>query len=394
MTRQKIASSTILLLALVLISLNLRPALTSIAPVMEQIVSELNLSRATAGLVTTIPVLLMGLLAPLAPMLASKWTQERVLAGAMACLAVSLAIRAFSHYGFAWLLLSAVGAGVAIALAGPLLSGFIKQHFAYRMGSTLAIYSVSLTVGASLAVGLSIPLTSIMGGHWDWGLASWGILAFVTFVVLCVFLPKSAQKPKQSAQHESLPWHSRRAWLLTAFFAAQSGVFYTLATWLVAHFEQSGLTVIQASFYVSLFMSFGIIGAFILPLLASKLNNRRWLIAAVTCSSTMMILSVAWQPTQFTWLVVSLLGASTAGTFSLALSLPVLESDTPAKASSLSSMMSSFGYIIGGTTPSLIGMARDMTHSFELPLTLLAGLSATMIVIALVLPGPPPRNES
>ena len=53
-----------MLLTLMLAALNLRPALTSVAPLMERIIAELNLSGATAGLVTTIPVLLMGLLAP------------------------------------------------------------------------------------------------------------------------------------------------------------------------------------------------------------------------------------------------------------------------------------------------------------------------------------------
>lgn len=389
MTGERAARSGALLLALVLISLNLRPALTSVAPLMERIVADLSLSRATAGLVTTIPVLLMGLLAPLAPAMAARWTQERVLAGVLALLTVALFVRTFSEQSAIWLLLSAFGAGVAIALAGPLMSSFIKQHFARRIGAVIAAYSVSLTAGASLAVVLTLPLSAALGGRWGWALASWALLALLALLVWCWVVPMPARQANSIVRSEPLPLRSRRAWLLTAFFAAQSGVFYTLATWLVAHYEQTGIPVLRASGYASLFMSFGIVGAFLLPLLASRVRNRRWLIAAVTSCSTLAILLIAWWPEWLPWLVTSVLGVTTAGTFALALALPVLETNTPAESSSLTSMMSSAGYLLGGGVPSLIGIGRDLTASYALPFTLLAGLSASMVVIALILPVAP-----
>jgi CP family cyanate transporter-like MFS transporter len=54
---------TLLLLGLVLVALNLRPALTSGSPVLESIRQDLGLSRAAAGLLTTIPTLCMGVFA-------------------------------------------------------------------------------------------------------------------------------------------------------------------------------------------------------------------------------------------------------------------------------------------------------------------------------------------
>ncbi len=387
--KNTILSASILLLALILISLNLRPALTSIAPVMERIVDDLSLSRATAGLVTTIPVLLMGLLAPLAPMLARRWSQEKVLVGSMGLLGIALGLRYYSQHSFVFLLFSAFLAGVAIALAGPLMSGFIKQHFSKHMGFTIAVYSVSITAGALIAVAFTIPIVNIADGHWERGLASWGLLAFFTFLFLIIFLPKQKKESKISSVHHKLPLRSPRAWLLTAFFAAQAGVFYALATWLVAHFEVAGFTPVDASLFASAFMGCGILGALVLPILASRVSNHSWLIAGVTSGTTILILSMAWQPQWHPMLVVSCLGISTSGTFALALALPVLESETPQAASQLSSMMSSFGYIIGGITPSLIGIGRDITQSFAGPFSFLALLSIAMVVIAIVLPKAP-----
>ena len=57
-------------------------------------------------------------------------------------------------------------------------------------------------------------------------------------------------------------------------------------------------------------------------------------------------------------------------------------------------MMSSLGYIVGGLTPSLIGIGRDMTHSFEWPFTFLAVMSIAMVVIAIFLPNAPAQKNT
>lgn len=379
----------ILLLVLILISINLRPALTSVAPVMEQIVADLSLSRASAGLITTIPVLLMGFLAPIAPLLARRWGQERILTGSMALLVVAFSIRYFSQYSFTLLLVSAFIAGMAIAIAGPLMSGFIKQYFARQITVAITIYSVSISLGASLAVALTIPIIKINSDHWERGLAAWGLLALVAFLALLIFMPKSTSSHQPVYQYQKLPFHSLRAWLLTAFFAAQSGVFYALSTWLVAHFQQAGFDNIKASMLASAFMASGIVGALTLPLLAARVTKRNRLIGGVTMTSTLLILSIAWLPQWHPIVVVSLLGISTSGTFALALALPVMESSSPQSASQLSSMMSSFGYIVGGITPALVGIGRDVTDSFQWPLTFLSALSFSMVIIALFLRNKP-----
>lgn len=385
MTKPQAASFARLLLALTLIALNLRPALTSVAPVMERIVSDLELSRATAGLVTTIPILLMGLLAPLAPMLAQRWTQERVLAGTQILLVLALVLRSISEQSTLWLLLSAFAAGVSIAIAGPLVSGFIKQHFNRHIGAVIAVYSVSITAGAAIAVIATLPLTTALGGHWDLALSSWALLALVGLLVWFWVVPLPAQQTDNTSQFEPLPLRSKQAWLLTLFFACQSGIFYALTTWLVAHYEQVGFPVWQASGFASLFMGSGIVGAFLLPLVVAAIKDRRWLLMAVTTTTTVMILLIALLPSWLPWLVTSVLGMTSAGTFALVLALPVLESNTPRQAASLTAMMLSVGYLLGGMVPSLIGIGRDLTASYVLPFTLLAGLSATMVMLSLLL---------
>ena len=61
------------MLALVLAAINLRPGITSLAPLIERIAEELSLSRTLISLSTALPVLCMGLLAPFAPRLAMRF---------------------------------------------------------------------------------------------------------------------------------------------------------------------------------------------------------------------------------------------------------------------------------------------------------------------------------
>ena len=63
--------------SLVLITINLRLALGSVSPVLDDIRETLGLSSSTAGLLTTAPVLCFGLAAPLAPRLARAASARR-----------------------------------------------------------------------------------------------------------------------------------------------------------------------------------------------------------------------------------------------------------------------------------------------------------------------------
>ena len=142
----KPVSRALLLLALVAAAVNLRPGITSLAPLIERIAQELSLSRGFISLTTALPVLCMGLLAPLAPRLAVRLGLERTITLCLGAIALALVLRLVSHSSTI-LVGSAVLLGAAIAIAGPLLSGFIKRHFAGRMGQVLAWYSLSMAIG-------------------------------------------------------------------------------------------------------------------------------------------------------------------------------------------------------------------------------------------------------
>lgn len=117
----------LLLLGLVLVALNLRPALSSMAPLLGQVSDSLGLSASQAGLLTTLPVLCLGLFAPLAPILARRFGSERVVLGILLTLACGILLR--SSLGSVGLFAGSILAGASIGVIGVLLPGIVKRDF-------------------------------------------------------------------------------------------------------------------------------------------------------------------------------------------------------------------------------------------------------------------------
>ncbi len=371
------------LIALVLVSLNLRPALTSIAPVIERIVADTGLARASIGLITTLPVLLMGVLAPFCPRLAARWGLERCIGAALAVLTLSLALRGWAHEP-ALLMLSAVGIGVGIAVAGTLISGFIKQHFSTRLPTVIPLYTLGMTLGAAAGLVLTLPLVSLLD-DWRWTLAAWSLPALSAWGVWQLIVPPRAKRGRTSMSVPRLPLNSAKAWLLTALFALQSGIFYSLTTWLVARYEEAGLTLGEASGVASVFMVAGLGGAFLAPALTRWVRRIHHLLIAVNLTVCGALVFIALWPMLWPWLVSAILGVALTSMFALAMTLPIQESETPLEAASLTSMMLSVGFCLGSLAPSLVGVTRDLSGSYTQPFVALAAASGTMVLLSALL---------
>src|SRR3712207_5951178 len=85
--------SFLLVLGIVLLAANLRPALTGVAPLIGQIRADTGISNGVAGLLTTLPLLAFGLLSPVAPRVARRFGMERVLLASLLVLAAGILMR-------------------------------------------------------------------------------------------------------------------------------------------------------------------------------------------------------------------------------------------------------------------------------------------------------------
>jgi CP family cyanate transporter-like MFS transporter len=372
-------SRWLLMLALVLAAINLRPGITSFAPLIERIAEELSLSRSVISLTTALPVLLMGLLAPLAPRLAVRFGLERTISLCLGLIGLALLLRLFGKNAPV-LISTAAMVGAGIAVAGPLLSGFIKRYFLEQMGKIAAYYSLSMAVGGTIGVVLTAPAAEWLGQRWTWGLALWAIPAVLALLIWWR-LPNQPEPAVES--RTGLPWREPRAWLVSIYFALQAGLFYALATWLVARYHEVGFSLLQSNAFFSGFMLIGLPSAFIMPWLAQRFGRRHLLMACCGVLATVCLLVIAWLPQVNPLLVCMLLGIALNGTFSMSLVLPMYEASTPLAVSRLTAMMLCTGYCLACFTPVLTGLGRDIAGDYREPFLVLATMSAAMSLLAL-----------
>lgn len=351
----------LLLASLMLIALNLRPALSSLSPLLRQIESSTGLSSSAIGLLTTLPVLCLGLFAPLAPRLARRWGSERTLGAILALLAVGIVLR--SLLPPAGLFLGSLIAGACIGILGVLLPSLVKRDFPAQAGQLMGLYTMMLCIGAALAAGATAPLAEAFDGHWQPALAIW---ALVAVVALLVWLPQLRQPPLAAAHRSqgSSLWRNRLAWQITLYMGLQSSLAYIVFGWLPTLLMDRGLGMVQAGLMLSGSVMTQLVSALTAPWLATRGNDQRLAIVVAMTLTLAGLLGCLYAPLGSLWLWAVVLGLGQGATFSLALALLVLRSRDAETAGRLSGMAQGAGYSLASLGPLLVGIIHDATHGW------------------------------
>ncbi|WP_384423491.1 MFS transporter, partial [Streptomyces sp. NPDC057545] len=131
--------------------------------------------------------------------------------------------------------------GIGIAVAGPLLSGFIKEKFPTKIGLMIGVYSVGMGTGASLSAGMTIPLQHVLKDSWNMALAFWSVFTIVALLFWYPVMRLDKTTKTHNKQNNILPLKNKKVWLFTVFFGLQSGIFYCITTWLAPATQSVGL---------------------------------------------------------------------------------------------------------------------------------------------------------
>ncbi|EWH02440.1 hypothetical protein Q427_08685 [Halomonas sp. BC04] len=148
------------LFLMVLVGLNLRPALSSLAPLLIRLQLDTGLSPLAIGALTTLPVLCLGIFAPLAPWLAKRLGPENTMTLALGALITGLLLRGMPVT--ALLFAGTLLVGAAIGVAGTLLPALVKREIPAGADLMTGVYTMALCLGGALGAGLSIPLAELL----------------------------------------------------------------------------------------------------------------------------------------------------------------------------------------------------------------------------------------
>ena len=374
----------LLAISMVLLAVNLRPAAAAVGPLLDRIRADTGLSATGAGVLTTLPVLCFGALAPLAPALIRRLGERATATVALALLLFGTLVRLVPGLGF--LFFGTAVAGAAIAVGNVLLPILVRGDFSDRVGLMTGMYTTALIGFAALAAGISVPVADAFGGGWRPGLAIWAIPAAIALAVWAAQLTRRRQSGgaggHQVAGARAL-LRDRVAWSVTLFFAVQSAGFYATLAWLPSVFHSHGISTARAGFLLSLSLVVGLIPALTVPTFAARARDQRnFVIAFVSCIAAGW-LGVIFAPTAAPYLWVGLLGFGQNAMFPLALTLIVLRGGTVISTAALSTLVQTVGYLFAAVGPLAIGAVHDITGSWTPALVVLLALLVPQTVLGL-----------
>ncbi|MEA3001814.1 MAG: transporter, family, cyanate transporter [Sphingomonadales bacterium] len=345
------------------IAFSLRLIFASLSVRLPEVVRATHLSAGWTSLLTTLPVLCLGLCAPLAPKLAGRFGIERTLAAALALIAAGTALRAA---GPVWALFAfSILAGAAIATANVLLPSLVKRDFEDQTSLITGLYVMGISGGAALAAAVTVPVERALGGSWRLGLAMW---AAPTLLALLLWAPQSLRGRTGDAGEPVRRirglWRDRLAWQVAMFMGLQSALAFSALTWLAPILRERGLGAVAAGLVLSVLILVQLVTCLATPALAVRARDQRPLAMLLVAGGTAGMLGLLFAPVASLVFWALLQGLAQGGLFALALTMVVLRSRDADVAAHLSSMAQTIGYIPAALAPMAIGLLRAWTGSF------------------------------
>lgn len=384
MVKSKIQSKSIykyiLVSGIVLVAMNLRPAITSIGPLVGMIQKDLGLVHWSVGFLTSLPLIAFAFVSPMVPKLARILTNERALIVGLLSLLIGIIIRFVPNTVF--LFVGTLFVGIGIAVCNVLLPVIVKEKFPRKFGLLTSVYSTSLALMASVASGVSVPLASGLSLGWKNSLMIWGVPVVVA-ILIWIFLDKRnlghEERIKPSRTSGKKIWSSALAWQIAFFFGFQSFMFYVTIAWLPEIMINRGVSLEMSGWLLSVTQLIGLPFSFIVPMIAGRFRSQQWLGVGLSMCSVIGFVGLLWNGSYTVMLLSSMsLGIGLGGCFPLVLTFIGLRARDGRQASELSGMAQSVGYILAAIGPLFIGYLYDLTHNWTAPLI-------TMVVISLLL---------
>lgn len=371
----------LLAVSVVLIAFNLRPVFSSLSVVLPEIMASTGLSPGGASLLTTLPIVCLGVFAMLAPRLGRRYGTERALLGCMVLILLGTLLRGTGSVPLLFVATAVAGSGIAVA--NVLLSGLVKRDFSKQAALMMGLYTMAVCAGAASAAGLTVPLEHALGGGWQLALALWALPAALVTLLWAPQAWRVAPLASESGFVVRGLWHDPLAWQVTLFMGLQSALAYIVMGWLAPILRERGLSGVTAGYVVSLAVMVQVVTCLIVPSLAVKARNQRGLAVGLVLLIIAAMLGSQFAPMGQIWWWTVLLGIAQGGSFALALTLIVLRSRDAHVAAQLSGMAQGVGYLVAAFGPLLVGLLRGWTGSFDAAALLYLLLGVALVAAAL-----------
>ncbi len=381
-THAKPATAVWLMICVVLVAFNLRPSMAAVGPLLSSIRVDVPLSFSGAALLTLLPVMAMGLAMFLGMGLARRFGEHRSIAVSLGVIGLATLSRLFVDSALE-LIVSAIAAGVGIAMIQALMPVLIKSRFSANVSLFMGLYVTAIMAGAALAASFA-PWVQMRTGSWRIGLAIWAVLALLALVVWCAqrsVLPPLPQEV-ETGPRETF-FGKGRAWLLAVFFGLGTASYTCVLAWLAPYYVELGWSEQDAGLLLGFLTAMEVVSGLVTPAIANRHRDKRGVVAVLLVLIILGFCGLILSPRHLSLVWPCLLGLGIGGLFPMSLILCLDHLDNPRRAGGLTAFVQGVGYLIAGLSPWLAGMIRDELGSFEWAWWSLTAVMGVMLLIVM-----------
>jgi CP family cyanate transporter-like MFS transporter len=367
-------SRALVVVAVIALAVNLRLAVNAMGSVTPELRSATGLTGAAAGALLALPTLSFAVLGLLAAGLAARFGTHRTVVLALLALVVGQVVRSTID-GLPALFLGSAIALAGVAVSNVLMPGLVRLHFPQHIAAMTAVYTTSLSIGAAIASGVTLPIEHALSAGWQLGLGIWIVPALLALLPWSL-LARGGRPPAARTTARSITLRrlagTRLAWVMAGFFGTQALQAYVMFGWLPEILTDAGTSDTVAALWLSLLAVIGVVIAALVPVLLARVPV---VVVVVTMALSYLAgyLGLIFDTGGPIWLWVVLVGIGT-GAFPVALTLVGLRARTAPGTLALSGFAQSFGYLIASVGPFLFGLVHDLTGGWTVPLYLLMAL--------------------
>jgi CP family cyanate transporter-like MFS transporter len=368
---------TALIGGILLVALNLRPAITAISPLAERMHAD-GLDRAMIGSMTGVPLLLFSMVGLWAGWIGRRIGFARALGLGLLVLAVGCWVRSLPGEGAGFFRMAGtVLIGGGIALGNVLLPGLVKSRYPGHVGLLTSLYSTAMNLGAAMGIAFAVPLANALPGGWQSSLAAWGVFAFA---ILLVWSPQMIPRPQlHRAEHPlaavMVMAKKRRAWQLMLYQGFLSSVYFSSVAWLPTLLQSRGMAEVKAAGWVTAMQLLGCLASLVVPTLAGRsVSQSRWVVGCML-ANVAGLAGVLLLPVSLVGGGVLLLGMGLNAGFGLSLLLMALRSKTAGAAAGLASFSQAGGYLLGAPFPWICGLLSVTSGGWPLAFGMVMALA-------------------
>lgn len=371
----------IIISVIFLLSLNLRPSVIALGPLIDEIIASTSINYALFSLLTAIPTFSMGLLMLYSKDLLVHFKVKNLILISLVLIMISNIVRYFAT-GIFNLILTSVTLGFSIAILQIIIPLIIKSKFKSHISMMMGVYITGLMIGAAVSSG-SVALISNYFKSWQLAVSIWWIFTIPPLLLIPIFTKKINDVVFQKTTDTNITINTRSL-LLVIFFFLSSASYSCISTWLSPFYIGLGKTNDESGIILSNFIVFQIIASFLFPYLSRKNEDRRLILVSLIMITIIGFIGLMVTPLHLTMLWSSLLGLGVGGLFPLSLILTLDHYKDPVKSTKLISFVQGIGYIMASFTPLIAGMLKDNTGDFYISWLLLIFLTVFMLPIAII----------